>query len=217
MGQRRKFDADRVGRSDNSSRQDNGHDATLANDHAIRSPIKNHRKQARHEVFNLPTGIAQAGDFQHYFRTNPQQGAARQPKQINPLRGDILAKLGRANIEALGAKLIEQFGVDQMDLPQIGLRWVRSNAGTVFDSRAFMNVAFDTLTGDNANFIDNLFGKAMIVSPCNRNHASLSHRSFPRRQHIHQRPHRRNIIPRPRRLSSECLRIRTAAGLGQCP
>ena len=49
-----------------------------------------------------------------------------------------------ANDEALGAQLVEQFGMDQMHLAQVGLGRILADARAMLDRLAHMGVAGDT-------------------------------------------------------------------------
>ena len=79
-----------------------------------------------------------------------QPRAGRQGQQIDARGGDALAEVGRPNDETLLAKLIEQFGVDQMHLAQIGLRRIPADARTMLDRLAHMRVAGDLKTLEQA-------------------------------------------------------------------
>lgn len=48
-------------------------------------------------------------------------------KQVDPVGGDVFAELSRVDVEPVLADLGEQFGLDEVDLPQVWLRGVCSD------------------------------------------------------------------------------------------
>jgi hypothetical protein len=73
---------------------------------------------------NLPAGIAETSDLDHSFGTKPESRARRQGKQVDAARCHVFSDRAGLDIEAACAKLVEQFLVDQMHLPQI--RYIRT-------------------------------------------------------------------------------------------
>src|SRR3546814_8316106 len=64
---------------------------------------------------------------------------------------DVLADLARPDVEPLRLQLVEQFGVDQVDLPEVRLGRVARDARAVLHRLAEMRVAGDTEAGDEAD------------------------------------------------------------------
>ena len=68
-----------------------------------------------------------------------------------PSSGDVLAEVGGLHHKSLGAQFVEQFGVHQMHLAQIGLRRIFADAGAMLDRLAHMGVAGDAEALQQAN------------------------------------------------------------------
>lgn len=97
------------------------HDAGLADDLALARAVENGVHQASPKIVDLPAGSAQAGHFDNGARAEVEQRPARQGEQVHSARRDVLAKIARPNAKALSFKFAEQFRMDEMSLPQIGL------------------------------------------------------------------------------------------------
>jgi hypothetical protein len=76
----------------------------------------------------------------------PKPGPRGKAKQIDAFGGDVFADLSGKNGKPGCGKLAEQLTVDQMDLPQIRLRRIASNAGSMFYRRPAMRVTVHTET-----------------------------------------------------------------------
>src|SRR5437868_6405626 len=77
--------------------------------------------------------------------------AGRQGQQINAGGRDVLAKLTRLYRKAFRAQLVEQFGMNQMHLTQIGQLRVLADARAMLERLAHMGVAGDTQSLEQAN------------------------------------------------------------------
>lgn len=64
---------------------------------------------------------------------------------------DVLAHFAGADKEALEAKLIEECGMDKVDLAEVWLRRVAGDAGAMLHGLAGVGIAFDAEAGDEAN------------------------------------------------------------------
>ena len=58
-------------------------------------------------------------------------------------RGDVLANLAGGHLEPLGKQFVKQLSVDEMDLPEIGLRGVLGDSGAMLHRDPAMRIAFD--------------------------------------------------------------------------
>src|ERR1035438_1205380 len=72
-----------------------------------------------------------------------QPRAGRQGQEIDARRGDVLPEIASLDHEALCPQFVEEFGVDQMHLAQIGLCRIFADARTMLDRLAHMRVAGD--------------------------------------------------------------------------
>ena len=104
------------------------HDPALADERTVRRTVQNRPQQSRTEILDLTAGIAEARHFHDRLIAQAQPSPSRQAEQIDALRGHILAKMaGRDAAEAVARQFVEQLGMDEMDLPQIGLRGIDSH------------------------------------------------------------------------------------------
>lgn len=162
MRQGRQFHANRIPAPHHAAFAHHGHDPRLADHLATRSPIQHSGQQARLESLDLPAWIAQAGYFEFHLLADQQHSAARQGQQVYALGGDIFTEFANAYCEAFCGQFGEQFGVDQVDLPQVGLGGIGGDAGAVFDCYAAVGIAFDAVPGDQAQLRRAAFAEAMI-------------------------------------------------------
>ncbi len=63
----------------------------------------------------------------------------------------VLAEFAGPHHKALGAQFVEQLGMNQMYLTQIGLGWIVADARPVLDRRTHMGVAGDPQSRQQAD------------------------------------------------------------------
>src|SRR2546430_5417606 len=107
--------------------------------------------QAFLKIVDLDAWVAQPGDLDNGACTKMQSRAGRQGQQINAGGRDVLAKLARLYRKAFRGQLVEQFGMNQMHLTQIGQLRVLADARAVLERLAHMGVAGDTQSLEQAN------------------------------------------------------------------
>jgi hypothetical protein len=73
---------------------------------------------------------------------NPEDRVGRQGQEIETA-GNILAEYPRANVKPPRREFVEQFLMDEMDLPEIGLGRVGSDPRTVPYRLAHMGIALN--------------------------------------------------------------------------
>ena len=105
-----------------------------------------------------------------------QPRAGRQGQQIDAGCGDVLAKLAGLNRKTFGAQFVEQFGMNQMHLTQIGLRRVPADARAVLDRLAHMGVAGDTQSLEQANAEARRLAEVMAGAKADRCDAAHGYR-----------------------------------------
>ena len=128
---------------------DHGHDPGLA-DHVARAVGQDEPlEQARPEVVDLLARVAQTGHLEDDVGTEVQAGAARQPQQVDAARRHVLAQVGRSDVEARLGELVEQLGVHEVDLAQVGLRRVGPHPAAVLHGLAGVRVPDDAQTFDD--------------------------------------------------------------------
>ena len=120
MQKRRKLDPDQVAWTHDAALQDNTHHPSLA-DKRVRLLFDALGKQARLKVFNLNARVAKAGELDHGIRTKPQSRAGRQAKQTQIARTNVFAEIAGKHSVSLGMHFVEQLGLHQVHLPQVGM------------------------------------------------------------------------------------------------
>src|SRR4029079_13986617 len=147
----RQFDLDGVARRHVAAREHDAHDARLADKGAVRIAIEHGGHESLLKAIDLDARIAQPGDLDHGAGTDVQPRAGRQRQQVDAARGDVLAELAGRHAEACGAQLLEQFGVDEMNLTQVRAGRVARNPRAMLDGDAGVRVAFDAESGGEAD------------------------------------------------------------------
>lgn len=96
------------------------HHAAFADHAAVGGFVEHGGHQAGGEAVDVFAGAAEAGHFDQRFVPQPQAGTAREAEQVDPAGRNVLTQLAGANAEALFRQFIEQFGMHQVDLAQVG-------------------------------------------------------------------------------------------------
>jgi hypothetical protein len=156
MRLRRKLDPDRRPDVHVARYKDNGHDTCFADQAAGFVVIEHRGHQTGLEFIQLRTRVAQAGYLDHRSFTQMQARPARQRQQVETARRDVLTHLASADFEADRAQLVVQLGLDQVDLPQIGLLWLARLARKMLDRTAEMRI---TLYAQAAQELDPILGR----------------------------------------------------------
>ena len=121
----------------------------------------------------LCTWVAQTGDLDCCGVTESESGPGRQAEEIDATRRDVLAHLTRDDVETASLQFVEQLGMDQMDLPQVGLTWVAGNARAMFDRFALVSIVGNAETGDQDDrFLDRLRHR-MFCTPTDRGNETV--------------------------------------------
>ncbi len=126
----------------NPALEDNRHNARLADQIPGFIPIEDGLQQTRLNGVKLVARISQSRDFDLGRLAELENRPFRKPKQVNPACGDIFAHLTGQYWHSLGRDFIVQFAVDQMHLPQIGLRRVLGDTTTVLHRGSHVRVTF---------------------------------------------------------------------------
>lgn len=152
MGQCRQCHGNDISRSYHAPCPDDPHDASLADQTTLFITVQHCRQKPVPKVIDLATRIAQTGHLDDSFVAQMQQRAARQRQQIKPPRGQILADFSRRDDESLSGKFGEEFAVKEVDLPQVGLRWVDGDAREMPHCHPAVRVTFDSKSPDQPDF-----------------------------------------------------------------
>lgn len=178
----RQFHLDDVAWLDAAAGGDDGHDARLAHEAAVRGPIEDRLHEPASEAVDLHARVAQPGDLDARFPAEAQARPARQREKVDPGGGDVLAEVAGPHGEAFPVEFVEEFAMDQVDLPEVGLRGVPAKARQVLDGPAEMRVA-----GDAEAFDERDAGGAGLAESMGR---VRRHRDHPSRHDCPFRAHR---------------------------
>ena len=139
-------------------------------------------------------GLRKSGDLDHGACPQMQPRARRQRQQIDAVSGDVLAEVGGTHDKTLHPQFLEQFGVDQVHLAQVGLGRIAADAGTVLDRLAHMGVAGDAQSREQANAQGRRLAEVMAAAGADGDDAA--HGNVP----CHASPNTR------RKIVSTCLK-----------
>ncbi|MDA9426004.1 hypothetical protein [Bradyrhizobium genomosp. I (2014)] len=98
--------------------------------------------QSGPEAIDEDPGRPEPGQLDHGRRPELDQGPERHPFEVQSAGSDVLAELAGANLEASFEEGREEFGRDQVDLPEIGQAGTAACQIAVPDERAGVSVAF---------------------------------------------------------------------------
>jgi hypothetical protein len=143
MGPGRELDANGVARGDGPSALHHAHDPGPAHELAVRIAADGDLQQARTKVIDLLAGVAQARHPHDRLIAQVQAGIARQCQRVQPCGQDILAKVPLGQFVSVLPGLVEELGLDQVNLTQIGLRGIRCYPRAVLHGDAGVGVALD--------------------------------------------------------------------------
>ncbi|MCY1308035.1 hypothetical protein D9M70_580140 [compost metagenome] len=107
-----------------------------------------------------------------------QPRAARQAQQIDTPGGDVLAHRAFRHVEAGELEFVMQLAVDQVHLPQIGLRRIRLDAGAVLDGNAEMGIALHAQPRQQHDRGHDRFAERMRGATRHGGHDGIHHVAF---------------------------------------
>jgi hypothetical protein len=159
----RQFHGDDIAGSGAAAGNDHAHDPGLAHEGTIRGTVQNGLQQARHELIDLGTRVAQTGHLHHSVRSEPKLRTPGQGEQVDASGRNILAQLTRSDLEALLPQLVEQLRLDQVDLAKVGLRWVCRHTGTVLHRDTGVRVTGDPDSRQQPDLVHDGLAEAMLM------------------------------------------------------
>ena len=151
MGHLRQFHLDCIARLDRSIRNDDRHDARLADDRTVGGTVKCGSHQALAKTVELGTRISQAGYFDNGLWTQAEASPSRERQQVDASSRDVFAHLTGTNVKATGQQLVEKLGVHQVHLAQVWLGRIARHTREVLDRATMVRVTLDTQAGQQAN------------------------------------------------------------------
>ncbi len=133
-------DQDLVARADEAGCNDNGHDPGLTNKLTIGVAGERCRHESLLEAVELGAGVAKPSDLNDGIGPDMKTSASRELEQGDATSGDVLAHKPWRDPETRGSELVMKFGVDQMNLPEVGLTGVTRDARAMLDRRAHVHI-----------------------------------------------------------------------------
>jgi len=101
-------------------------------------------------------------------------------KQIDLARGYILSHIAWPDVETAGGEFVVQFGVDEVNLPEIGLRGIARDARKMLHRRPAMRIVLDALPRKQANAGDRGFTEFVDGASRDRRYQSAHRRPLRR-------------------------------------
>ena len=147
----RQLYANRITGGDLAADDDEAHHPGFSHRIAFRIATETGSHQARLEFIKLVAWVSQPGDLHNHLGSDPQYRAAAEPQKVYTPRGDILAHEPRANLKPKFDQLVVKFGVEQMNLPQIGLGRIPGYPAAMLHRSPEMSIAFHTVACDQPN------------------------------------------------------------------
>jgi hypothetical protein len=151
MGQSRPANTDFIPWAHVAARDDDTHHPCLANKTAIRRTLQHGGHEAPLESIELGAGVAKPRQADDDGGADVQFGVDGKSQEIDTLGGDVLAHVTRVHRKTLLTQLDKELAVNEVNLPQIGLRGVLSNTRAVLDRGAAVGVTTHAETGDELN------------------------------------------------------------------
>lgn len=162
MWKRWQFDLDHVVGPNNTALKYHCHNACFADQLTVWPPVKDRCQQPALKAFDLGAGVAQTCHFQNHTPPDSETSVSRQTEQIDAARTNIFTHVAGFDPKTLLAKLLEQFGMDQMHLPKVRLGGVGCYARAVLNRGPLVCIAFDTKPGKDGDGRNQSFRKAML-------------------------------------------------------
>ncbi|MCW2756505.1 MAG: hypothetical protein JWO46_251 [Nocardioidaceae bacterium] len=158
----RESDMNPVTGPDPAPLDDDGHHPAPPYDGAVGVPSDHVPQQALVEPLDLQAWVAQTGDLDDRLVAEQQQCAGGEGEQVDAAGGDVLAEVAGADHVTLGSQLVEELGVQQVDLAEVRLVRVAGDPGQVLDQHAGVRVAVDPEPGDQLDLGDRLLAEPVL-------------------------------------------------------
>jgi hypothetical protein len=169
------FDMDSVAGLHNATAQSHAHDPGLSNN-LIAGFLNQFGQQSRSEFIHLRAGIAQARHTQHRIGPDPQQRITAKMQKIDSTRRNVFTQIAGVYLETFAIEFFEQFGVDQMHLPQVWLGRVLLNPAAMSHGVSAMGIAAHTETCEDFDAAHRLLAEAVLVVAADGNDQAVAGR-----------------------------------------
>ena len=172
MPGRRQLDDNRVIRPHLPSDENDTHHAGLAYDGSVCASLQNSGEKTWLEAIELHARIAQSRDLDDCLRPQVQTRSLRQAEEIHASRRHILTHVARSDGEPHSLKLIVQLGVNEVDLPQVGLCRIALHPRNMFDRQALVRVRLYTEPRDEPDARPRSLRERVAGASAHRDHPS---------------------------------------------
>jgi hypothetical protein len=129
--------------------------------------------KASPEAVDEDAGSPEASQLYDRRGSELDKRAERHPFEVQSGGGDVLAEVAGANLEASLEERREEFGWDQVDLPEIGQAGPATCQIAVPDERTGVGVAFDAVARHQNDAILDRFAEVVPRVRGDRRHLSL--------------------------------------------
>jgi len=153
--------SDRVTGLNDTPRTDDRHDAGFPDEFPVGPSIKNGSQQPAVKEFDLVARVPQPRHFENSRLPDPQEAASGQIQQVYAACADVLAQITGSDLEPLVGEFIEEFRMDQVNLSEVGLRWIGGHTRPMLDRHSEVRIPFDAEPGNDGDGRDQWLGKAM--------------------------------------------------------
>jgi hypothetical protein len=106
VGLRGELHLDGVAGGDGAAGEDDGHDASFADEIAFGAAVEDGLHEAGLDALELIAGIAEAGDLDDGFVADVEAGTGGECEQIDVAGGDVFADLAGGDVVAVGAEFV---------------------------------------------------------------------------------------------------------------
>ena len=137
--------------------------------------------KAGSEVVDEDAGRPEARQLDDRGRPEFDHAPERHPFEVQSGGGDVLAEVAGANFEASFEERWEEFGRDQVDLPEIGLARPAARQIAVPDERAGVGVAFDAMAFHQDYALLSWFAEVVPAISCDRHDPARERQIVPLR------------------------------------
>jgi hypothetical protein len=131
------------------------------------------REQSLLMVVELFAGVAQPGHTNFGFCPEPEDRVGRRRLEVKAAGKDILTQSSRASVKALRLELVEQFPMDEMDLPEVGLGRIGTNPRTMLYGLAHMSIALNPESFQDPDLRLTFLAESVRGSRVDRDHPAI--------------------------------------------
>lgn len=170
----RELDDNCVVRAHFTADDNDTHHARLSYDRSVLSALQDSREKTWLKAIELRAGVAQSCDLDDCLVPQAQTCSLRQTEEIHAARRHIFTHVACGDGEPHSLKLFVQLGVNEVDLPQVGLRRVALHPRNMFDRQTLVRVCFHAESRDEPDARPRHLREGVAGASAHRDHASLN-------------------------------------------